>query len=1277
MKQELSDAPALAAIVGNSPAIAALREQIRHLAAFDTVGNPHVPTTLVMGETGTGKGLVARAIHECGPRARGPFIDVNCAAIPENLLEAELFGFDAGAFTDAKRAKPGLFEAASKGTLFLDEIDALPLPLQAKFLKAVEDKRVRRLGAVTDRGVDVKIIAATQIDLSASVKEGRFRLDLYHRLASVILAIPPLRERGSDILVIAEYYLTHYATVHGIGAIALTESARAGLMRYPWPGNVRELSHLLERLALSPQDRPVDGALLEELCVPAARPALTPPPPAAETGDTDEAVRIRHTLTSTGGNVLRAARILGLSRNALRYRMRRYGIDRPLLGGEAPPQESAAARMAREDGDHLPTAATITVSSAPQTTGADPQSQIIGRKKELERLREALDSVAAGNARAVIAMGEAGIGKTRLLRELRATSEENGFLWLEGYYDRTGNHPYQAWVQILRQSLDRREAAWLVQTLRPRFRDLAKLVPQFGENGEPAPPPGGDPETERLRLFESLTEFFLQLSRKSPLVLFLDDLQWAPTLDFIHYLLRNITGERILLLATCRSDELKRYNELWRTLMSVQREPICQTLPLNPFDQTSVEQLINARIGGAVTPSLTGAIAAKTSGNPFFIEEIVKSLQEQGALLPTDSGWELTASHRLGLPDSVKMIVSQRIERLGKPTVDLLALAAVIGRQFTQSLLRSLADAEEETIADALDRCEDAGIVLAAPELANDGYKFAHDLMQESLYESIGPAQRRRHHLQIGHALESALGRDGDDDSETLVYHFAAGNDLAKALTYSLKAGENAERSFSWARAAAHFETALALLERQFGDAAAQARLHEKLADLASLLGHANLAHSHRALEIFTALNDWPRVCRLQRLIGVAWTSGTAGKVDLEKALDHFEKATEIIATQPDSTEKALAHGYLAFGLLRAKLDLPRAASEADKALVIANELNDADVKARVYTELGVIHAFTGDLTVAEENAEQSWRISQRAKDPWMSARAALYPITFWPWRNDRLWLERWVRRCFEQRQSFRVTRYDLATYSLQALYQALTGQPEQARQALNRAARALAERDYFTPYWLHFPAAVYGILGENDNAAELFREARRASQAGNLISNLAEVVLYVRFLMARGNLADAKEILEVGHSLAQERESIVQQLNLAPLLVEVYSQFGELQRAGDLLAQVQSLQNRLSAWSGLAAPVLTARGVLAAARMDWDQAEKSFTSALDLERQHGFLYTEASILLKWADLCHRRRGANDEAKANDLRNQALSIFERCGAAADAEGTRRSLSSQL
>jgi DNA-binding NtrC family response regulator/predicted ATPase/class 3 adenylate cyclase len=315
-------------LVGHSPSIRALRAQIRRLVAFDTVGNPSVPTLLLQGETGTGKGLVARIIHDSGPRAHGPFIEVNCAAIPDTLLEAELFGFEAGAFTDAKRAKPGLFEAASGGTLFLDEIDALPLPLQGKFLKAIEEKRLRRLGAVADHPVDVKLIAATQMGLSGRVVEGRFRTDLYHRLAVVILELLPLRRRGEDIAVLAEHFLRQYAEAHGLTPKRLSRDAKAWLFSHAWPGNVRELSHLIERATLLCPEATLDPHILKRLCLPFLS-AQAGPLPADDGWELlDEPARIRQALMRTQGNVVGAARLLGLSRSALRYRLRRYDIGR-------------------------------------------------------------------------------------------------------------------------------------------------------------------------------------------------------------------------------------------------------------------------------------------------------------------------------------------------------------------------------------------------------------------------------------------------------------------------------------------------------------------------------------------------------------------------------------------------------------------------------------------------------------------------------------------------------------------------------------------------------------------------------------------------------------------------------------------------------------------------------------------------------------------------------------------------------------------------------------
>ena len=276
------------------------------------------PHRLLQGETGTGKGLVARLIHDSGPRAQGPFIEVNCAAIPDTLLEAELFGVEAGAFTDAKHVKPGLFEAASGGTLFLDEIAAMPLALQGKCLTAIEAKCVRRVGAVVEQLVDVKLIAATQVELSAQVQAGDFRADLYHRLAVVVLELPPLRARGDDILVLARAFLQRYRAAYGVGLQRLSQAAEAWLLDYRWPGNVRELSHLLERIVLLESATVIDPESLARQCLSQPGPAVPvdarlPPRPDASL---NEPARLTEAMLQSGGNLARAARLLGMSRGS-------------------------------------------------------------------------------------------------------------------------------------------------------------------------------------------------------------------------------------------------------------------------------------------------------------------------------------------------------------------------------------------------------------------------------------------------------------------------------------------------------------------------------------------------------------------------------------------------------------------------------------------------------------------------------------------------------------------------------------------------------------------------------------------------------------------------------------------------------------------------------------------------------------------------------------------------------------------------------------------------
>jgi two-component system response regulator AtoC len=287
-------------------------------------------TVLVSGESGVGKELVARAIHERSSRKGGPFVAVNCGAIPENLLESELFGHKKGAFTDANSDRRGLFEEASGGTLLLDEIGELPLNLQVKLLRALQEDSIRRLGDTKDVKVDVRIITATHRDLAAEAKAGRFREDLYYRINVLPIAIPPLRARREDINLLIDHFLARNNARLGTHIRGLSQEARRLLLEYAWPGNVRELENTIERaMVLADADVLETSDLPERL-----RDALDPVQVQLATGELSikktsaaiEEILIRRALTKTRGNRTRAAEVLEISHRALLYKIKDYKI---------------------------------------------------------------------------------------------------------------------------------------------------------------------------------------------------------------------------------------------------------------------------------------------------------------------------------------------------------------------------------------------------------------------------------------------------------------------------------------------------------------------------------------------------------------------------------------------------------------------------------------------------------------------------------------------------------------------------------------------------------------------------------------------------------------------------------------------------------------------------------------------------------------------------------------------------------------------------------------
>jgi len=309
-------------LVGDGAAMRELRDVIERIAM-------HRTTVMITGESGTGKELVARAIHDASPRSERRFVAINCAAIPAGLLESELFGHVRGAFTDAIGNKAGLFEEADGGTLFLDEVGELPLPLQAKLLRALQEGKIRRVGDSTELVVDVRIVAATLRDLQAAVAAGEFREDLYYRLNVVPVEIPPLRERAEDIPQLARFFLERHGSRHG-KVVALADDAIDALSDQPWLGNVRELENILERALVLVDGPTIDLAFLETVMN--VRPALPTSEPLDELSIKKatrelEATLIARALGVTQGNRTNAAKLLEISHRALLYKMKEYGIS--------------------------------------------------------------------------------------------------------------------------------------------------------------------------------------------------------------------------------------------------------------------------------------------------------------------------------------------------------------------------------------------------------------------------------------------------------------------------------------------------------------------------------------------------------------------------------------------------------------------------------------------------------------------------------------------------------------------------------------------------------------------------------------------------------------------------------------------------------------------------------------------------------------------------------------------------------------------------------------
>jgi len=540
------------------------------------------------------------------------------------------------------------------------------------------------------------------------------------------------------------------------------------------------------------------------------------------------------------------------------------------------------------------------------------------------------------------------------------------------------SQPYKAWTDIVRNYLHLRGAS-LQSIAGPYAAQVAKIVPGAAGGAEGSGSVGpSNPEEERFHLFEGLTQFFVHISQEKPLVIFLDDLQWASSIELVHHLSRNFGNQRVVMLSSYRDDDLKQNSKLWNTLMAMSKERLFHSLPLRALDEENVGRLMSNAAKGSITPQLLAAIYKRTEGNPFFVEEVVRFLRERDEIVQTEVGWDMRESGSLVTPESVKMVITERMEQLGQDAEEALRIASMIGREFSLRLLGELMGREEDAIVKVLDRCEAAGVVVSRQVLGEETYNFTHDLLQEALYEGIGPAQRRRHHLRTGQAMEKLYATRLEDRYDSLAHHFLEGNDLQKTVQYGELAARRAIDVHAYGKAVNLLEQ---VLEAQtVVNPNDRAKRCDLLLTLGSALGPAGEPKrvgdtiTPEALGLAEQLNDHQRAsecCQMAlegmyRYGGAPITRSPAWRLWAERASHYAVKGTR----QQVIADLALARVYIAQRRWSERRKL------IDRASELARKLNDPEVLFRTMSEQitagnGIQHN-PGRISIAKEMVRAS-----------------------------------------------------------------------------------------------------------------------------------------------------------------------------------------------------------------------------------------------------------------------------------------------------------------
>jgi predicted ATPase/KaiC/GvpD/RAD55 family RecA-like ATPase len=894
-------------------------------------------------------------------------------------------------------------------------------------------------------------------------------------------------------------------------------------------------------------------------------------------------------------------------------------------------------------------------------------------------LKEAVYKAVHGEGGLVFVHGEAGIGKTRLLREVGAYAKSRGVQVLYGrcpaLFRMDGVPPYIIWKEVIKDYLETCTLEHLDNVIGFYPAEVAKLVPELGQKLRTIPQSFQiSPEQEQNRLFEAVSQLITNISREAPLLVILDDLQWTDpsSLLLLHYLARGVQKTSLLLLGAYRSTDIDDKHPLTPVLAELNRERLPQEIQLKRMSLSDVSEMIKNILEQEDVPEeFCKLVYDKTRGNPFFAEEVVKSLKEEGSIYLEEGRWKFREISAIEFPKSIKNIVKARFGRLDDECQNVLTFASFVGNDFTLEIISTLTGIEENKLLDIMDKLIKTGFVKHTVIRGEDICSFADIIMRDVVNEEVGPFRRKKLHGVVGEALEKGYAAKVDEHLGELALHFLESGDKEKALDYFLKAADKATKVYANSEAASYFQSALKLLEEKEGETREKARVLERLGDIKGFVGEydACMKYWNEALLLRKQLGEKEKAAGLHRKMAAAlWRNiGNA-----KQARENFDEALEILETQPESVELAALYAARATMSFFAE-DMTKARSWAEKALELAKKLDASEVIASAYVDLGLVFGAAGEQKEAVECEERALKIALDNGHVAVALRAYNNLASESPAEENERMLD-----CFEKglelaKKAGAIDNISWLGNQLAWMHWGM-GNGDKAltlmeqSDALNRKIGDLFNLSFSTLSLGVF----YHVFGEWNKGEQYLKESLSVSKKTNNARDISNSYGWLGWSYNdRGQYAKAKEFFDQMAEIIEKRGNKANQILGFEVLALNDIELGEIDKARTLLDEVDKFAHEKQKKQFIAdEDAIRAR--MLRAEKKWDESIELFEKSLQEyealgARQWNVYFLAKWVLFEYARVYLEREQKGDREKASKLLHQALEIFQKMGAKKDIE----------